>query len=194
MKEFELILILTSISIIHGKIEDTILENVVDYFSKCNDINIESILVVSNQFECLKDSLGHCQNIWEASFLQNKTVSYLYLENDLNTLQIILQKSKSTLIIVVNGHLTNAFEKILISTPISYFIDNSWLWIFDYFDDGNHVLEDSMRHLVSVGKTGLNSQFYILLNIESNFKLFEVYQPCVEQPPLKHQLIEFSST
>ena len=194
MKLFGIFLILRSVCIIHGDIPETTLENVLNYLSKYNDISVASIIVLSSQFDVVTDKYEGTilETVWKSSFSQNKMVSYLYLYEGINKLQI-LDRAKSALIMVLDGHSTNYFQNILISLPNSYFVDNSWLLISNSLGDGEQFITTTAHRLESVNKLDVNSQIYILMNDDNNFQLFEVYKKCIEQSHVTDKLLAFTN-
>ena len=184
-------LVLKSISVINGEVYSTIYETVFAYLDTFNDIHINSVFVVSNQFDSMNEKISHYCNFWGSPFLQNKFVSFLYIEESTERLQNVLEGTKSALIIVLKGNYESSFENILVSMPSRYFEDNAWILIGDSVRNTEKVIRSFTLRSSIANKLNLNTQIYFFIPDGENSKLFEAFRQCNQQAPLLRKLVTF---
>ena len=187
MKVFRvLFILLISLHITRSDSSESIEEHVFTYMSEHNDIQIKSVVVVSNEKDCLNI------DFWKSTFLQNKLVTYLPMDVKIDELQKCLSNNEPNLVIVVESFL-KVFENLLRSMPKSYFADNSWLLVLDSNSESTNLTTLMLERLEPTNQLALNSQIYLLKRSSNVSELFELYQSCTEQMPTIRNLVTFSN-
>lgn len=170
-----------------------ILEKSLDYLNFKNGIQLESIVIISDQQNTKCDkSLNTNFYLESPSFLQGKLVSHLTSNVTRNILEKVLRKTQSTIVFVFDFHCSRGVQEAILRLPTIHFVQNIFLFIQPSNDMVENRLKDHFDLNWQAEFSMIQSQIYIFNGNSENGSIFELYKPCSDHSMIIRKLITFS--